>query len=94
MERSPYRPTVIFRAYLRDPQQRVSDKTITGDKTVAIAAFTALVERRDLDGTAMLAVLNHDGRPIAYHDFRLRKDGSPHDPAKYWRGKTREICAI
>lgn len=35
----------------------------------------------------MLAVLNYNGGPVAHHDFRLRPDGSPHDPAKYWRGK-------
>lgn len=77
----------MYRIYLRDPQQRVSDKTTTGDRAAALAAFTTLVSRTDLDGMPMLAVLNQDGRPVAHHDFRLRPDGSPHDPAKYWRGK-------
>lgn len=78
---------MIYRVYLRDPQQRVSDKTTTGDRAAAIAAFASLVGRIDLDGTAMLAVLNQNGRPVAHHDFRLRPDRSPHDPAKYWRGR-------
>lgn len=82
---------MIYRAYLRDPQQRVSDKTNTGDRAAALAAFKSLVNRTDLDGTPMLAVLNYNGRPVAHHDFRVRPDGSPHDTAKYWRGRTDAI---
>ncbi len=82
---------MIYRIYLRDPQQRVSDKTNTGNRAVALAAFISLVDRTDLDGTPMLAVLNYNGRPVAHQDFRLRPDGSPHDPAKYWRGRTDAI---
>lgn len=78
---------MTYRIYLRDPQQRVSEKTNTSDRAAALAAFASLVGRVDLDGTAMLAVLNQSGRPIAHHDFRLRPDGSAHDPAKYWRGR-------
>lgn len=82
---------MIYRIYLRDPQQRVSDKTTTGDRAAALAAFMSLVNRIDLDGMPMLAVLNQSGRPVAHHDFRLRPDGTPHDPAKYWRDKTGAI---
>jgi hypothetical protein len=78
---------VIYRVYLRDPQQRVSDKTTTGDRAVALTAFASLVGRTNLDGALMLAVLNQNGRPVAHHDFRMRPDGAPHDPAKYWRGQ-------
>lgn len=78
---------MIYRVYLRDPQQQVSDKTTTGDRAAALAAFTSLVGRSDLDGSLMLAVLNYSGRPVAHHDFRQRPDGSPHDPSKHWRGK-------
>lgn len=78
---------MVYRVYLRDPQQRVSDKTNTGDRAAALAAFGSLVNRIDLDGAPMLAVLNYNGRPVAHHDFRQRPDGAPHDPAKYWRGK-------
>lgn len=77
----------MYRVYLRDPQQRVSDKTTTGDRAAALAAFMSLVNRTDLDGQPMLAVLNQSGRPVAHHDFRHRPDGVPHDPAKYWRGR-------
>jgi len=82
---------MIFRVYLRDSQQRVSDKTTTGDRAVALAAFTSLVNRSDLDGQAVLAVLNQDGKPVAHHDFRDRPDGVPPDPAKYWRGRLGDI---
>lgn len=82
---------MIYRVYLRDPQQRVSAKTNTGDKAAALAAFTTLVNRTDLDGTPMLAVLNSNGQPVAHHDFRSRPAGVPPDPAKFWRGRTDEI---
>jgi hypothetical protein len=78
---------MIYRVYLRDPQQRVSDKTTTGDRAAALAAFASLVSRTDLDGSPMLAVLNQNGRPVAHHYFRLRPDGGPLDPTKYWRGR-------
>lgn len=82
---------MIYRIYIRDPHQRVSDKTNTGDRAAALAAFTSLVNRTDLDGTAMLAVLNQNGIPVAHHDFRSRPDGTPHDPTKYWRGRIDQI---
>ena len=82
---------MIYRVYLRDPQQRVSNKTITGDRASAVAAFASLIDRAALDGSAMLAVLNFNGRPVAHHDFRLRSDGSPHDSAKHRRGKLDSI---
>jgi len=78
---------MIYRIYLRDSSQRVSDKTNTSDRAAALAAFASLVNRTDLDGTPMLAVMNQNGRPVAHHDFRTRPDGTPQDPAKYWRGK-------
>jgi hypothetical protein len=82
---------MTFRIYLRDSQQRVTDKTVTGDPDAARAAFRALTERADLDGSGMLAVLNRDGRPVAHHLFATRQDGSPLDPAKWWRGRTADI---
>lgn len=81
----------MYRIYLRDQNQKVSDKTNTGSPQIAIATFETLVNRSDLDGQAMLAVLNKDGHPVAHHDFRLRPDGTPHDKAKYWRGRIGEI---
>jgi hypothetical protein len=75
----------MYRIYLRAPDQSVTDKTVTGDPVAALAAFRTLTERTGLDGTAMLAVLNKDGKPVAHHRF----DG--HDPTKQWRGRTHEI---
>lgn len=72
----------MYRVYLRDSQQQVTDKTTTGDPAAALAAFRTLTERTELDGTDMLAVLNRNGQPVAHHRF----DGK--DPQKWWRGKT------
>jgi len=82
---------VIYRVYLRDPHQRVSEKTNTADRAAALAAFTSLVNRTDLDGSPTLAVLNFNGQPVAHHDFRGHPAGVPPDPAKFWRGRTDEI---
>lgn len=76
---------MTYRVYLRAPDQSVADKTTTGNPEAARAAFEALTERVDLDGTAWLAVLNCNGKPVAHHRF----DGL--DPLKSWRGRTGEI---
>jgi hypothetical protein len=76
---------MTYRAYLRAPDQRVSDKTTTSDPQLALAAFGKLLDRTDLDGTPMLAVLNRNGDRVAHHRF----DGK--DPQKYWRGKLNEV---
>lgn len=79
---------MIFRVYLRDAQQRVTDKTTTGSPDAALAAFRALVERTDLDGQRVLAVLNRDGRPVAHHDFSKPAPPDPgSNPARWWRGR-------
>lgn len=82
---------MLYRAYLRDPQQQVIDKTATNDRNAALAAFEKLISRTDLDGTQMIALLNCNGRPVACHDFQLRPDGSPLKPENHWRGKIHEI---
>lgn len=76
----------MYRTYLRSTDQSVSDKTSTGDRDAALAAFAALTERADLDGSKMLAVLNQDGKPLAHHRF----DRAPGDP-DYWRGRLHEL---
>lgn len=76
---------MTYRIYLRSPDQRVSEKTTTGNPEAARAAFRSLTERTDLDGSPLLAVLNRDGRPVAHHRF----DGL--DPQKWWRGRTDQI---
>lgn len=82
---------VIYRVYLRDPHQRVSEKTNTSDRAAALSAFTTLVNRTDLDGQHLLAVLNYNGKPVAHHDFRLRPDGLPLYADKHWRERTDQI---
>jgi len=78
---------MTFRIYLRTPDQQVSEKTVTDNRAVALAAFTALVDRTDLDGKDILAVWNADGKPVAHHSFLLNADGTPKDPGKWWRGR-------
>ena len=83
---------MIFRIYLRDAHQQVSDRTVTGDPEAARAAFRTLTERADLDGQRVLAVLNRDGQHVARHDFSKSAPPAPgSDPASYWRGRTGEI---
>ncbi|MDR2872023.1 MAG: hypothetical protein LBV45_05805 [Xanthomonadaceae bacterium] len=76
---------MTFRVYLRDSDQRVTNKTTTEDQSAALAAFATLVNRAELDGKLLLAVLNCDGRPVAHHDFSGR------DPEKSWRGRLDKI---
>lgn len=79
---------MIFRVYLRDAHQCVTDKTITGSPEAALAAFRDLTERTDLDGQRILAVLNRDGRPVAHHDFSKPAPPAPGSvPARWWRGR-------
>lgn len=77
----------MFRIYLRDYEQRVSEKTNTGDPQAAIAAFSALVNRTDLDGQKVMAVITKNGSPIAHHKFNARED----DCAVYWRGRIKQL---
>lgn len=83
---------MIFRVYIRDAQQRVSDKTVTGSPDAALAAFRELVDRAGLDGQRMLAVLNRDGRPVAHHDFSKPAPPAPgSDPMRWWRGRAPDL---
>ncbi len=77
---------MTYRIYIRDAHQRVTDKTVTESKAAALAAFGELVDRADLDGQKLLAVLNQDGRKIAHHNFT-----SQPGEADYWRGRLDEI---
>lgn len=75
-----------FRAYLRTHAGAVSEKTLTNDPAAALAAFSSLVERADLDGQPLAAALTGDQKQIAYHRF----DRAPGDP-DYWRDRLDEI---
>lgn len=86
---------MTYRVYLRDASQRVTDKTVTGSPDAALAAFRALVERADLDGQRLLAVLNRDGRPVAHHDFSKPIPPAPgSDPARWWRGSAPDLSGV
>lgn len=77
----------MYRIYLRDQHQRVSEKTTTGDPNAAIAAFATLVSRTDLDGQRIMAVITKDGSPVAHHKFDAREG----DSLFYWRGRISQI---
>ncbi|WP_197339753.1 hypothetical protein [Ralstonia solanacearum] len=82
--------TEIYRVYLKsavEPGNPVtSDKTHTGSRAVALAAFAELVNRTEFDGQRRAAVLSHDNRQVAYHRFDL-EPGFP----DYWRDRLDEI---
>jgi len=77
---------MIFRAYLRTFDGIVSEKTVTHDPNAAITAFTALVNRTDLDGQKFAVALTGDNRQIAFHRFD-RRTGD----ADYWRDRIEDI---
>ena len=74
----------IYRVYLRDFQGRVptATKTNTSNAAAAAAAFAALVNRTDLNGQKLAAVLSYNNGQLAFHRFD-RFPGS----ADYWRDK-------
>ena len=77
----------MYRIYLKWPDQRVSDKTVTGNPDVAEIAFRALLARRDLVGKLVVAVLSLNNHGLEYCRFD-RKPGYrdslkwPEDPIK------------
>lgn len=73
---------MTYRIYIRDDNQRVTDKTVTESAAVALAAFSEIISRADLDGQRLLAVLNCNGQKIAHHNFQAMPGDSD-----YWRGR-------
>ena len=76
----------MYRVYLRYPDAHVSDKTTTENLDVAIEAFEALVNRRDLDGQKLLVSLTKNGRGVVHHAF-----DAPKTSANYWRGRIDQL---
>lgn len=78
----------IYRVYLRDFQGRVPAdmKTNTPSATAAAQAFSAIVNRTDLDGQKWAAVLSYNNGQLAFHRF----DRYP-GQADYWRDRLAEI---
>ena len=69
----------VFRVYLRWPDQRVSDKTVTRSRYLAWFEYRALCAREDLIGRPVAAAITANGKQLAYHGF---DDPNPDDP---WR---------
>ena len=77
---------MTYRAYLQTFDGQVSEKTITKDPAAALAAFSALVNRTDLDGQKLAVALTCNNSQVAFHRFdRVAGD------ADYWRDKLDEI---
>lgn len=72
---------MTYRVYLRWPDQKVSDKTVTEDRALAELAYKTLLARQDLIGkpvgAAFTARVNGVPEQIAYHAF----DGPPEPEA-------------
>lgn len=65
---------MMYRVYLRWPNQRVSDKTATQDKHEADQAFHALLARSDMIGKKAAAVMSFDNQQLKYHRFDRTKE--------------------
>lgn len=80
--------SALYRVYLRDAQQHVypETKTQTGSRSVALAAFSELVNRHDLDGQKLAAVLSCNNRQLAFHRFD-HSAGTAQD----WRGRLDDV---
>lgn len=63
---------MTHRVYVRWPDQRVSDKTVTDDEAVARFAFETLQRRTDLNGQVAGAAWTAGGRQHQFHDFTAR----------------------
>ena len=77
----------MYRIYLKWPDQRVSEKTVTGNPEVAETAYRALLARKDLVGKLVVAVLSLNNHGLEYCRFD-RPPGyrdslkGPEDPIK------------
>ncbi|MBM2884081.1 hypothetical protein JFK97_06725 [Chromobacterium phragmitis] len=80
----------VYRVYLKDGTAQgnpvILAKSHTDDREIAAREFAALVNRTDLDGLRIAAVLSYNNRQIAYHRFD-REPGH----ADCWRGRAEEI---
>jgi hypothetical protein len=61
---------MTYRVYVRWPKQRVTDKTTTDNRDVAMIAFDELLRRPGIEKSGALGVaLTEDGRQIEYRVF-------------------------
>lgn len=76
----------MYRVYLRTFDQQVTEKTNTPNQQAALDAFAEMVNRTELDGQKLAAVLTYNNRQLAFHRFD-REPGM----VDYWRDKLAEI---
>jgi hypothetical protein len=80
------RGTTMYATYLRAPDQAITDRTLTSDRATALRAFGALLDRTELDGTKMRAVLNFQSIALAHHRFCVEPGNDDH-----WRGRIDQL---
>ena len=78
----------MYRIYLRDAQQYVypESKTNTHSRGVALAAFGELIDRADLVGHKLVAIISHSNRQLAAHRY-----DHPEGTAQDWRGRLSDV---
>jgi hypothetical protein len=76
----------MYTIYLRAPDQSITEKTRTACRTVALSAFTVLVQRTQFDGTMMRAILNYQDIAIAHHHFSVAPGNDD-----FWRGRVDQL---
>lgn len=64
----------MYRIYLKWPESRVSNKTVTPSPPIAEAAFRELLRRQDLIGKKCAAVLSLNNRQLEYCRFDYPAD--------------------
>ena len=64
----------MYTIYLRDKNQCIYRKSTSADKTEAIRDFETLVNRKELDGCKILAIIKYQDSPLAFHRFDVSAD--------------------
>lgn len=65
---------IMYTIYLRDKNQHIYRKSTTADKSEAIRDFEMLVNRKELDGCKILAIIEYQDSPLAFHRFDVAAD--------------------
>lgn len=78
----------MYRTYLRTYDQQVLKefKTVTNSQIAAVDAFEELINRTDLDGKKIAAVLSYNNQQLAFHRFDKQQGHTD-----YWRDRIGEI---
>ncbi len=77
---------MTYRVYVRWPNSKVSDKTVTEDRALAEMAYQRLIARKDLIGKSAGVAFTYSsgGKPqnVAYYDFDHPLDSTASVPSE------------